>query len=166
MRYQYLSAFLILTMLTGCLTSKNAPKRQYEIAARFPGVLAEAAARFFPPKPPVYLPGTVDTVLEVRVLTDSVTVACPPNLTDTLRITLPGTTQVRTVTITQHDTLEIDPYPYERAMLTEKLRASETEVAILESQVKRNNWWRWACLITWFLIAGGIVWKIAKPRII
>lgn len=165
MRY----APLLLILLSSCLTSKNAPKRQYDIATRFPAVLAEAAARFIPVKPPVYIKGDTDTIVEVQVLTDSIAVACPPNLKDTLIVRIPGSSITRTVTINRTDTLELFN-TYEIANLTEKLRASQNQNTIDAGRItdlkKDRNWWKWAAIITWILLALYIGLRIAKPKIL
>lgn len=160
---------LLLILLTGCLTSRNAPKRQYDIATKFPAVLAEAAARFIPVKPPVYIKGDTDTVTEIRIMTDSIAIACPPNLKDTLIVRIPGSSITRTVTINRTDTLELFN-TYEIANLTEKLRAAENQHTLDAGRIadlkKDRNWWKWAAIITWILLALYIGLRIAKPKLL
>lgn len=166
MRY---APLFLLIFLTGCLTSRNAPKRQYQLATRYPAVLAEAAARFIPAKPPVYIKGDTDTVTEIRILTDSIAIACPPNLKDTLIVRIPGSTVTRTVTINRTDTLELFN-TYEIASLTEKLRAAENQNTLDEGRIadlkKDRNWWKLAAIITWILLALYIGLRIAKPKLL
>lgn len=166
MRY---APLFLLILLTGCLTSRNAPKRQYQLATRYPAVLAEAAARFIPAKPPVYIKGDTDTIVEVQVLTDSVRVVCPPNLKDTLIVRIPGSTVTRTVTINRTDTLELFN-TYEIANLTEKLRGSRNQNTLDAGRItdlkKDRNWWKWAAIITWILLALYIGLRIAKPKLL
>lgn len=166
MRY---APLLLLILLTGCLTSRNAPKRQYDIATKFPAVLAEAAAKFIPAKPPVYIKGETDTVTEIRIMTDSIAIACPPNLKDTLIVRIPGSSITRTVTINRTDTLELFN-TYEIANLTEKLRASQNQNTLDAGRItdlkKDRNWWKWAAIITWILLALYIGIRIAKTKLL
>lgn len=167
--YKYSILLLLLSSCQWKLTPKNAPDRQFQIATRFPFILAEAAARFIPAKPPVYIKGDTDTIVEVQILTDSVRVVCPPNLKDTLIVRIPGSTITRTVTINRTDTMEVYN-TYEITNLTEKLRAAQNQNTLDAGRItdlkKDRNWWKWAAIITWILLALYIGLRIAKPKLL
>lgn len=160
---------LLLIFLVSCYTPDKARHQVTKAAYKYPGVLAEVAARFIPVKPPVFIPGRIDTITEVRLLTDSVEIPCPPNLTDTLIVKVPGAVQVRTVTIKSVDTVELYN-TYEITSLTEKLWAAENTNTINAGRIadlkKDRNWWKWAAILTWILIAAYIGIRIAKPKML
>lgn len=160
---RYLPLFLLLT-LSSCVTLSKAKDKLRDN----PAELAELCATEFPAKPPVYIEGKRDTVVEVRAYVDTLTVECPPNLPETTYVKVPGATQVKTITVSRVDTIEVDSYVYERASMSERLKASEASLAAvtasyseLKDRVRGKvlipRWW---LLILGLALAGWAYWRI------
>jgi hypothetical protein len=161
--YKY-SIFLLL--LSSCLTSRNAPRRQAEIALRFPDVFAAAANRFLPCKDSL---GSSDTL----IVTDTaflpgqvIEVRCPPNAIDTVRIrTVCPPARVVTNTVYIRDSFYIlDSRGI--ADLQGKLANAEKQVAVSKSKEERHHgglfipWW-WLVIIG-LIVTGGFILKLKK----
>lgn len=168
MKYlSWIILFVFACMLFACNTEKQAAKKVSWLLAH--DLMDDNCARLYPVRDsfivkdsvhldtfytePVYYVDTVDCDKKDSIIYRRV--KCPP-------------AQVITKVIT-HDNIIIRRNTAEEDRLKSEIVKKENVIAekdkliiAKDKKIDKNDWWKWACLITWFLIVLYGVLKIKK----
>jgi hypothetical protein len=156
----------MLLGLCGCSQQKQAAKKTSWLLAH--DLMDDECARLFPTKDSIikgdtitnldtlYLENDVyirDTVVNETGETIFIEKRCPPHQTITKRIFVVDT-------VFKTNTAEVEKW---RSIVSGKDRQIKEKDDIVINQQKKidnNDWWKVACLITWFSIVLGVVFRI------
>ena len=119
----------------------------------------------------------IDSITTVDTLYDFIEVDCPPATVDSFETVVVKTIKVKvpqkvvTIRTVQkiEDSAKIKTMYAEiqkaAAMIANERKVSATYKMQSEDNRNQRNWWRKWCLITWGVIAAGIVFRLLRSKI-
>lgn len=157
---------IISILLFSCSVEKRAQKKVSWLLSR--DLMDDNCARLYPNRDSVVVRDSItrdttyqDSAVYLRdtVYRDGDTIyrekKCPPVkiITNTIR---------KDSIIYRTNTAEVERLKGEILEKEKIIKEKDQLIVQKDKKAEKNDWWKWACLITWALIAIGITFKIAK----